>query len=100
MSSGSSTQAQGSRIAVAENSSRRLEDPYNKQVETKVINTSSLSEKKRVSDNAHHNTGIKLKLETVFILLTFPLSFQNNSLLIISLLTTFRHMFMVLIYLQ
>src|SRR6218665_2261968 len=32
-----------------------------------------------------------------YILLTFPLSFQNIWLLVISLLTTFRHMFMVLL---
>src|SRR6218665_3015830 len=32
-----------------------------------------------------------------YILLTFPLSFQNIRLLVISLLTTFRHMFMVLL---
>src|SRR6218665_3303228 len=30
-----------------------------------------------------------------YILLTFPLSFQSIRLLVISLLTTFRHMFMV-----
>src|SRR6218665_2995159 len=30
-----------------------------------------------------------------YILLTFPFSFQNSQLLVISLLTTFRHMFMV-----
>src|SRR6218665_735345 len=32
-----------------------------------------------------------------YILLTFPFSFQNIRLLVISLLTTFRHMFMVLL---
>src|SRR6218665_3172285 len=32
-----------------------------------------------------------------YILLTFPLSFQNIGLLVISLVTTFRHMFMVLL---
>ena len=38
-----------------------------------------------------------LGISSSYILLTFPLSFQNIRLLVISLLTTFRHMFMVLL---
>src|SRR6218665_1232722 len=40
---------------------------------------------------------VVLLFSSSYILLTFPLSFQNIRLLVISLLTTFRHMFMVVL---
>src|SRR6218665_3375021 len=48
------------------------------------------------SSSYEENTGSS-SLHLMKRMLTFPLSFQNIRLLVISLLTTFRHMFMVLL---
>src|SRR6218665_1806176 len=45
----------------------------------------------------HMNAHLLVQIQTNGKLITFPLSFQNIRLLVITLLTTFRHMFMVLL---